>query len=169
MTTTQGSSPVPELFHQIVRTCADSVKLDRPDMADFHTATMAMKRVLRDVGYRDARVLGVSVIVWNAAGEMGSCGEFSITDEPSHSVVRVAGCILDPTAGQFRRPGIAIPDYLILPPEIAASHLPANRRWLELGAKESGVTEGQLLTFSAGSGDSEVRIAYIPTDASYRP
>jgi hypothetical protein len=151
-----------ELFHELAVRCARTAKAIHKDMRDCHAATAALKHHLRSVGYHDARVLGCSVFTTNEAGMVGGCGTFSITEEPAHSVVLVSGYLIDPTAGQFRSPEIAIPDYLVLPPEVASSMLQANRQWLDL-------LTGALTLHCDDYKSGEFQIAYVPTDWSYRP
>ena len=145
------------LLKRLTGRCSASVKRDTPDMRECHTAANAMMVILRSMGFTDARVLGCSaVILGNSSGVRTGMGNLTAEDEPLHSVVLVDGDLIDPTAGQFRALGIAIPDYLIIPAKIATGML-ENNRWIR--------GEGtRLLWFEARNSSHDYQIAYIPTD-----
>jgi hypothetical protein len=146
-------------FKQLAAQCASIVKGKYQDMADCHNASLALVDVLRSKGYRNATVIGCSVMSGSSEGLSFRCGGFEITEEAAHSVVLASGFLIDPTAGQFRNDRVVIPDSLVIPPETTSSMLRSNRQWLE--------TRGACQLMSTSETARPVidySIAYIPTD-----
>lgn len=137
------------------------VKSQFSDMGDCHSASAALRRVLRDDGHHSARLVECCVLSGNNERLTNLCGELGVGVPAGHSVVLVSGYLIDPTAGQFRNETVRIPDYLVLPPDVALSLLQDNRHWLE-SAGESPRVHRQK------SAEHDFQIAYVPTSESFR-
>jgi hypothetical protein len=117
-------SPIPftgaaaeSFFNELAATGASAVKALYSDMRICHPAANELKGVLISRGYRNARVFGCSVLIGNGDGEpIARCGKFTVCDKPFHSVVLVSGCLIDVTAGQFRKHEVSMPDYIVIRP-----------------------------------------------------
>jgi hypothetical protein len=149
--------PSERLFYELTCSLAERVKRDVPDQHDCFSAAIALRQVLRSLGYKDAAVLGCSVITGNsAAGLTNLCGELSSDSDPAHCFVLVGGgYLLDPTVGQFRTDQVLIPDALVLPPEIVTEMLLANFAWLASKGPE-------LSVFAIKDKTCDFQIAYLP-------
>lgn len=123
-----------------------------------HPAANILKEVLISKGYRDAMVLGCSVLIGNGYGEpIACCGELEICDKPFHSVVLVSGCLIDMTVGQFRKQTALIPDHLVIGPDTTSEMLKTNRRYVEK-------LETNAVRHAQRTSAFNYSIAYFPTD-----
>jgi hypothetical protein len=147
-------------FKQLAAQCASIVKGKYQDMADCHNASLALVDVLRSKGYRDATVMGCTVMSGSSGALTFRCGGFETTKEAAHSVVLALGFLIDPTAGQFRNDRVVIPDSLVIPPETASSMLRSNRQWLDT----DGASPLMHISESARP-VIDYSIAYMPTDS----
>ena len=149
-----------KLFCELAKRWASATKSRYADMKDCHHVSNELKHVLNSSGYHDARVVGCTVIYGKGDGvPLARCGEVAICDKPAHSVVLVAGYLVDATAGQFRQQ-VSIPDYLVIPPDTTSEMLETNRRLVEK-------TNRNLLRYADPTAAMNFSIAYIPTDLDW--
>ncbi len=146
-------------FRELAARCASIVKADCQDMRECHSMADVLAHVLRSKGYRDATVIGCSVMSGSSGGLSFRCGGFETTEEAAHSVVLASGFLIDPTAGQFRNDRVLIPDSLVIPSETASSMLRSNRQWLETNGACQLMTTSEIARPVV-----DYSIAYIPTD-----
>jgi len=136
---------------------AVSVKSTYPDMRDCHNVSAQLVEELRHRGFADAVVIRCAVLTGHGEAIVPAIDENGVVHMIEHSVVVVAGCLIDATAGQFHSLLVKIPDYLVLPEAIAGPMLQANLRWQEAKTPElrAHFVKNSKMNFS---------ISYIPLD-----
>ena len=145
------------MFKTLAARLAVSVKSLYSDMRDCHNVSAHLVEVLRHRGFADAVVIHCAVLTGNGDEILPARDENGVVHMIEHSVVVVAGCLIDATAGQFHSPLVKIPDYLVLPEPIAGPMLQANRRWQEDKTHE-------LRGHFVKNGGMNFSISYIPID-----
>jgi hypothetical protein len=98
-----------QIFEKMATELAAFVRADSPDMRWCHSATAALKKLLRFDGFHDARVLKCSVLTKGSEANLSGLLHQDPNEEAPHSVVIVSGFLIDPTSGQFCRDGVRIP------------------------------------------------------------
>ena len=145
------------MFKALAARFAVSVKSTYPDMRDCHNVSAQVVEVLRHRGFADAVVIRCAVLTGHGQAIVPAIDENGVVHMIEHSIVLVAGCLIDATAGQFHSPSVQIPDYLVLPETIAGPMLHTNLRWQE--AKTS-----ELRAHFVKNDGTNFSISYIPID-----
>lgn len=148
-------------FKQVTASISAWVKRRYPDMRDCETASQLLADALQSRGFTHALKIGCTVLIGRAADtsfDSLRCGTGSVCSRSSHYVVRVDGFVLDPTFGQFRVAGLAVPDYLLL--RNADSMLNTNRCLIDRSGDEIE---------ARGIHGTDLAVAYLPDGETYRP
>jgi len=145
------------MFDTLAAKFAVSTKAKYSDMRDCHNVSAQLVEVLKHRGFADAMVIHCAVLTGDGDAIHPRIDENGVEHMTEHSVVVVAGCLIDATVGQFHSSVVQIPDYLVIPERIAVPMLQTNRRWQE------GKTS-MLRSHFEKTGGMNFSIIYIPID-----